>query len=524
MPSKGRPEKATGTLLIRGGLVYDALGDVDKPPVRDILVENGTIVSVTAPDEQAEAKSAVAAAAARGDAVILDAAGKLVMPGFVNAHYHSYDTLAKGLFEDIPFDIWALQALPAAYGVRSKSELRARTLLGAMECLRHGITTVQDMCTVVPLDEATLDVILAAYREVGIRVVFSIGLRDIGELDIAPFMPADTPQAVQDVVRGTPGNARADLEFVERQIARYSPSPASLLHWGLSPSGPQRSSPTLLEGVADLARRRGLPIFTHVYETKAQAAKARRIYEAQGGSMIRHMDEFGLLGPATTLAHGVWLSQGEIELLAGCGTNVAHNPLSNMKLKNGIAPIRGLRDAGVTVALGCDNCSCSDCQNIFQAMKMFCLLAAVADPEPTGLHARHAIEAATLGGARAVGLDGKVGAIRAGMAADLVLIDLDDVSYVPLNSVARQLVFSECGRGVETTIVGGRIVMRDGRMATIDERALRAEIAELMPAFLRDVAQVRAAGLQAHPYLLQANRNVGREDVGLHRYVGRRTE
>lgn len=110
------------------------------------------------------------------------------------------------------------------------------------------------------------------------------------------------------------------------------------------------------------------------------------------------------------------------------------------------------------------------------------------------------------------------------MAADLVLIDLDDLSYVPLNSVARQLVFSECGRGVETTIVGGRIVMRDGRMATIDERALRAEIAELMPAFLRDVAQVRAAGLQAHPYLLQANRNVGREDVGLHRYVGRRTE
>jgi cytosine/adenosine deaminase-related metal-dependent hydrolase len=194
-----------------------------------------------------------------------------------------------------------------------------------------------------------------------------------------------------------------------------------------------------------------------------------------------------------------------------------------MKLKNGIAPIRELREAGVTVALGCDNCSCGDCQNIFQAMKLFCLLAAVADPAPTGVHARHAIEAATLGGARAVGLDGKVGAIRAGMAADLALINLDDVSYVPLNSVARQLVFSECGRGVETTIVGGRIVMRDGRMTTIDESALRAEIAELMPAFLRDVAQVRATSLQAQPYLLQANRNVGREDVGLHRYVGGRT-
>lgn len=523
MTSKGRPEEATGTLLIRGGRVYDPLGDVDNPPIRDILVENGSIVSVTGPEEYAEAKNGIASAVGRGDAVVLDAADKLVMPGFVNAHYHSYDTLAKGLFEDIPFDIWALQALPAAFGVRSSSELRARTLLGAMECLKHGITTVQDMCTVVPLDEGTLDVVLAAYREIGIRVVFSIGLRDLGELDIAPFLAADTPKTVLDLVRGTPGNPLADLDFVERQIARYSPLPANL-YWGISPSGPQRSSRILLEGVADLARRRGLPIFTHVYETKAQAAKARLVYEAQGGSMIRYMAELGLLGPATTLAHGVWLSRPEIELLASSGSNVAHNPMSNMKLKNGIAPVRELRDAGVTVALGCDNCSCSDCQNIFQAMKLFCLLAAVADPEPTGIHATHAIEAATLGGARAVGLEGKVGAIRPGMVADLALIDLSDVSYMPLNSIARQLVFSECGRGVETTIVGGRIVMRDRRMTTIDESALRSELRELMPAFRHDFEQVRSAGLQAYPYLHQANRNVGRQDVGLHRFVGRRTE
>src|SRR5262249_36742261 len=143
------------------------------------------------------------------------------------------------------------------------------------------------------------------------------------------------------------------------------------LHWGISPSGPQRSSRTLLEGVADLARRHCLPVFTHVYETKAQAAKARMIYQAQGGSMIRHLADLGLLGPGTTLAHGVWLSPEEIEILAGTGTSIAHNPVSNMKLKSGVAPIRQLHDAGIAVALGCDNCSCSDCQNIFQAMKLF---------------------------------------------------------------------------------------------------------------------------------------------------------
>ena len=134
--------------------------------------------------------------------------------------------------------------------------------------------------------------------------------------------------------------------------------------------------------------------------------------------------------------------------------------------------------AGVRVALGCDNCSCGDCQSMFQAMKMFCLLAAVTDPNPTGVRAADAIRAATLGGAHAMDLDGEIGAIRAGMKADLVVVDLDDVAYQPLNSVARQLVFSETGRGVETTIVDGQIVMLERRIATIDEAALRDELAD----------------------------------------------
>ena len=517
MTASVQPGTGKATLLVRGGRVYDPHGDVHAPPVRDILIEDGIITAVTCPDEDIEAKQS---AARRGD--VLDATGKLVMPGFVNAHYHSYDTLAKGLFEDMPFDIWALVALPAAYGARSRAELRARTLLGALECIKHGITTVQDMCTVVPLDEETLDVILAAYEEAGIRVVFSIGLRDLGELDIAPFLPADIPAAARDLIRGAPADPVAILDFVERQIRRRATLPPTL-HWGISPSGPQRSSRTLLEGVADLGRRHALPIFTHVYETKAQAAKARRIYDAHGGSMIRYMADAGLLGPRTTLAHSVWITPEEIELLGTSGTNVAHNPISNMKLKNGIAPIKELRNAGVTLAVGCDNCSCSDCQNIFEVMKMFCLLAAVANPEPTGVHAVHAIEAATSGGARAVGLDGKIGAVRAGLTADLCLIDLDDVSYVPLNSAARQLVYSECGRGVDTVIVGGRILMRNRRTTTIDEAALRAEVADLMPVFLRDAERIRKTSAAAVPCLLEANANVDRHQIGLDRFITRRS-
>jgi 5-methylthioadenosine/S-adenosylhomocysteine deaminase len=494
-------------LLIRGGRVYDHDGDIDDPPVRDILIRGSRIASVTAPDEDAALKEEIVRRAAVLDkAQVIEARGKLVIPGFVNAHYHSYDVLAKGLLEDMPFDIWALHSQPAYFGRRSKAEIRARTLLGALECLRNGITTLQDMNSLVPQDEETLDIILAAYAEIGIRVVFSIAVRDVAALDIAPFLPSDVPESVMTLIRGAAKDAREEIAFVERQIKRLTPLPPRL-SWGLSPSGPQRSSRALLEGVADLAGRYKLPVFTHVYETKAQTAKARAIYGEHGGSMIRHLGGVGLLTPRTTIAHGVWLMQDEIALMAEHGAGIAHNPISNLKLKSGVAPMHAAMQAGVNVALGCDNCSCGDCQSMFQAMKMFCLLAAVADPNPTGVRARDAI-------------DGEIGAIRARMKADLVVIDLDDVAYQPLNSAARQLVFSETGRGVETTIVDGRVVMRERRIATIDEAALRDELASVMPTFRRDFANIAEANQLAIPYLLAANDRLKVHDVGINRFVG----
>jgi 5-methylthioadenosine/S-adenosylhomocysteine deaminase len=518
-PKPGPGEAGGPSLLIHGGRVYRHDGDVDDPAVRDILIQGSRIVSVTSPDEEAALKDEIARrAAGSAEAQVIEAQGKLVLPGFVNAHYHSYDVLAKGLLEDMPFDVWALHSQPAYFGKRSKEELRARTLLGALECLRNGVTTIQDMNSLVPQDEETLDTILGAYEEVGIRVVFSIAVRDVGALDIAPFLPSDAPESVMALVRGVSKDPREEVAFVERQIKRRTSLPPHIT-WGLSPSGPQRSSRTLLESVADLARRRELPVFTHVYETKAQTAKAREIYGAHGGSMIRHLADVGLLTPRTTIAHGVWLMQDEIELMAEHGSGVAHNPISNLKLKSGVAPMRAAMQAGVNIALGCDNCSCSDCQSMFQAMKMFCLLAAITDPNPTGVHAADAIRAATLGGAHAMNLDGEIGAIEPGMKADLVILDLADIVYQPLNSVARQLVFGESGRGVETTIVDGRLVMRDRRVLTIDEAALRSKLAAIMPTFRRDFADVAEANRQAIPYLLAANERLKSHNVGINRFV-----
>jgi 5-methylthioadenosine/S-adenosylhomocysteine deaminase len=510
---------AGSQLLIRGARVYDRALDIHRPAVRDVIVEGNRIASVTAPGEMADRKTEIAQAAEnkRPGIDVINGENKLLIPGLVNAHYHSYDVLSKGRFEDIPFDVWALHSQPAYWGKRSKAELRMRTLLGAMECLRHGITTIQDMNSLVPQDEETLDVILGAYAEIGIRVVFSIAVRDIAALDIEPFLP-HMPPDVAAIVGGKPGDAAADLAFVEAQIKRLDPLPPRL-HWALSPSGPQRCSTPLLEGIAELSNRYKLPIFTHVYETRAQLAKARSHYPEHGGSLTRYLSNVGLLTERTTLAHSIYITNEEIEDVARAGAGVVHNPLANLKLKNGVAPLLSLKRAGINLALGCDNCSCSDCQNLFQSMKLFTLLAGGMDAEPTGILACDAIEAATAGGARAVGLAATVGDIQPGMIADLALIDLTDLAYLPLNSVARQLVFSETGRGVQTVLVDGRVVLHKRSLTTMDENKFREELLEIMKAVDRDYEQLVARQKPAIPYLLEANRKLKNTNLGVTRRV-----
>ena len=156
----------TKRMLVRGGQVYDHDGDVHKPPVADILIEDRKIVAV-GPDLAADSTTE-----------IIDASGRLVVPGLINAHYHSHDTLCRGMFEELPLEMWLLYTLPMGQN-RSKEEVRARTLVGALESLRCGITTVQDMLGLNPLTDDYTDVVISAYREIGIRVVFSPMVWDI---------------------------------------------------------------------------------------------------------------------------------------------------------------------------------------------------------------------------------------------------------------------------------------------------------------------------------------------------------
>jgi 5-methylthioadenosine/S-adenosylhomocysteine deaminase len=360
--------------------------------------------------------------------------------------------------------------------------------------------------------------VLSAYAEAGIRVVFAVAARDRGALDIAPFFAKNLPEAIQKRLAGADRSARDELAFVAGQIRRLGKVPSELQTWALAPSGPQRCSAELLEGIAALSREQGLPVLTHVYETRVQAAAAAL---DTSGSLIDKLARAGLMNDRLGIVHGVWLSPQHIAQIADAGARVVHNPISNLKLKSGVAPILDLYRAGVDIALGCDNCSCAESQNIFTAMRMLCLLPAVTDPDPGPINAGYALKSATMSGARALGLGDKVGALKPGMAADLVILDLNEPAFVPFNSAARQIVYAESGRAVETVFVGGRPVVREGKLVTVDEAKLAAEAAELAPAFRRDAGELAARIADLTAPLLDANRAAWKVPLGLQRYIGR---
>jgi guanine deaminase len=511
-------------LLIEAGLVYDHGGSTDRPSRRDILVDGNRIVAVEPNLRRAAAETGhplhgrIAA-----DVPIIDAHDRIIIPGFFNAHYHSHDTLLKGYFETIPLSLWGLLALPPTYPRRSKRELRLRTLLGAVECLHSGITTVQDMDRVHPFDPDDIDVVLQAYDDVGIRCVFAPHLVERSLIDATAFWSDTIPEQERWRISGPagplfpPGTDIVETvhAFLKPRLNRYP-----RITFGVGPSSPERLTRATLEGLADVARSEGISFYIHFNESRDMAVHGVQHAKEFGGSHLRFLEACGALGPRTSLAHCVWLTDDEIDIFARTGATAAFNPVGNLKTRSGVAPFRKFLDAGVNVGLGCDNCSCSDAQNMFEAMKMFCCLAAISEPLSDRPTAADALRAACLGGAHAAGLGDRLGAVEPGRYADLTLIDLSDPSYVPLNSAARQLVFTEAGRGVRTVVVDGRVVLDQGRVTTIDEAALREEVSDAMVELAADAARVDERLEPIRAAILEAVRRSWESPYPEHRYVG----
>jgi 5-methylthioadenosine/S-adenosylhomocysteine deaminase len=496
------------TLWIKGARVMAADADWHQPPFAEIAIQDDMIIGIAPAYHRDQAHAAPE---------ILDARNHLVLPGFVNAHYHSHDVLAKGTLEQVPLEQWRLYALPAQYPPRSLAEVRARTMIGALECLRSGMTTVQDMLTLYPFDPAHLATVLQAYQEVGIRVVFALQYGDRKGLDTVPYWKEIFPKEMHHMLSSAaePEKNFDVLGYFEETCLKSPAKPRQ--HWALGPSSPERCSTALMARTDDLARRYDLPVYSHIYESKGMALQARLELQQYDGSLIKRLAAEGVLGPHMNFAHSVWLAPEEIEILARTGAGTVLNPQGNLKMQCGLPPIKALMRAGVRIGLGCDNCSCSDAQNMYAAMKLFSLLSGVSDFKKGPPPAMEALKAATEGGAEGARLGHLVGKLAPGYKADLSILDLGDPSFVPLNSVVRQLVNIEGGRAVRHVMVDGRWVVRDRRVMTVDETAIFAEVEAVMPTFRRDFAEItdRVATLQ--PWLDQAQQKMHDSDVGIER-------
>jgi cytosine/adenosine deaminase-related metal-dependent hydrolase len=496
-------DPARQPVLVSGGKVLNPDGELDHPPVADILIRDGRVAAI-GPERSIEVGE---------ETRVIDARGMLVTPGFINAHYHSHDVLLRGMFEQLPLEVWGLHSFPSSYPRRSEQEVRIRSLLGAAENLRCGVTTVQDMVSIVGPDRGHVEALISAYQQTGLRAVIALQFGDKAAADTVPFWRESLSahaleQLGQAIDPGPMQNFVVDL-LSERGHKR--------LTWALGPSAPQRCSEALLAWTVRTSDKFGLPVFTHLYEARSQAVLARESYKADGASLVGFLDRMGLLTSRLAVAHGVWITDAEVARLGASEVNLVCNPISNLKLLNGVAPVRRYADAGSNIALGGDNCSGNDAQNVFETMKSFALWWGLqGEAGETGAAAR-AFRAATLGGAQALGLKDKIGAIRPGFSADLVFLRLDDPSFVPMNSAVRQLVYAATPRAVHTVMIAGEIVVRDGRLTRFDEAEVSDAIGAVHDCICEDHRKINLASKSLVEEILAVHRKIACHPIEIDR-------
>ncbi|HKP16841.1 MAG TPA: amidohydrolase family protein, partial [Gaiellaceae bacterium] len=419
-------------------------------------------------------------------AEVIDARRLLALPGLVNAHTHSPETCLRGSGEGLPLEPWLARMFGTA-GVFDEDDHRACALAGALEMLLTGATSVVDHVWMTPPSAAGVDAVLGAYAEIGIRAAVAPLVFDADSTaELADALGVDVGGALLTDVGVLP--VAELLAQLEDLVTRWNGAAGGRLQVFAGPCGPQWCSDELLTGLAEAAGRHGIGVHIHVLESPLQIHVCRLRFE---DGPIGALDRIGLLGPNCSLAHGVWLDPEDVELIADRGAVVVHNPSANFRLGSGRAPIPELLGAGAKVALGADGSASSDNQVLWTQLKLAALIHndGVLDRWVSGADA---LRMATEGGAAALGLSGRLGALEPGFLADVVVVDLLGDGLAGAQSLEAGLALSETGRAVRHVVVDGQVVLREGRCTTVDEKALVAEIESLLPRLDEDLAAVRA--------------------------------
>jgi 5-methylthioadenosine/S-adenosylhomocysteine deaminase len=433
------------TALVGGEILQRLNGRWVAAPAT-VVWADGRVVEVAPPGRSVQ------------DATEVSAAGRLVVPGFLNAHYHSTDQLFRGQLDRGPLEAWVEPW--GALGDLADEDVLAAAGWAALELLRSGTTRVIDHFA--PARSANLvRKVLREYDSVGISATLAPLIGNRLYADVPPLGQGAEP---------TPDEVDTLLGEVADLVRGVSGRGHSLL---LGPSAPQRCSDALLRGLDRLAREHDLGLHMHCAESPLHARTAGALW---GTSAVQHLADLDLLGPRLSLAHCVWLTPDEIRLLADSGTTVVHNPTSNAALGSGIAPVRQLLDAGVAVALGTDGVEASGPTDIFRTLRDTHDLSRLRDADPATWLSTHEVLDLLWCGGRAVFGD-RVGQVAEGADADLVLLDLGHPAFRPRVDVADQLVLHADPTAITDVYIGGRHVLRERatRGAEVDTALNRLE-------------------------------------------------
>ncbi len=396
----------------------------------------------------------------------IDGTNKLLLPGFVNAHTHSSEMWQRGIISMYPLELWLAELYDFAPLDTERVYLSA--LGTAVETLLSGGTTVVDHLVLIPQKEIeTIAVAVEAYQKVGIRAFIAPLIQD---QSLGAGIPSGESEVThEDYFRST----QATLEIMEEAIDKFH-KPQDGIYVALAPTGIQLCSDALFTGCIELSDKYNLCRHSHLLETKAQEKLAQEKY---GCTAVEHLDKIGYLNYRTSLAHCVHLTDNDINILAETQSTVVHNPLSNLRLGSGIAPILKYRQAGVNVSFGCDGASSNDSQDLLEAIKIGSILHNVTDLDyQHWITPQNSIEMASHGGAKGLNLAEEIGSLTLGKKADLVMYDLTSLSLLPRTDPIGLLVLGRPKNVVDSVWVNGKQIVADGQVKNIKVEQLRQEL------------------------------------------------
>lgn len=500
------------SILIKNARVLTMDDSLTEYQKANILIEGSRIVSI-GEDVNFQTEGA--------DNRVIDASGKLAMPGLVNGHFHSPGNFLKGALDNYPLEIFMLYEVPPlSDNPPSFSMNYFRTMLSNIEMLKLGITSVHDDAYYVPYPtEESIDGLMKSYVDSGMRAVVTIDQSNVVEYEKYPYLsdilPAELLKSMEESPRMT---SKELLALYDYQIGRWHNTDHGRVRTGVSISAPQRVTVDYFAALSELSKKLNVPFDIHILETKLQRVLGMEKY---GKSLVKYVNDLGFLDEHVMVIHAIWVDDEDVEIMQQAKVSVAHNPVCNLRLGSGVMTWRRLHDHHIPICLGSDEGNVDDTTNIWAVGKAAGTIHTISDPDYYKWpKAEEVLWAQTRGGARAMCNEGKVGALIPGYEADIILLDLNTLAFTPLNDIYRQLVYCENGSSVCMTMVAGKVVMENGKVLTVDEEAVKQEVREHMVFYEKEINMTREAAVKLEPYYREMYLKCCAQDVGMNRWVG----